>query len=165
VVDATAYARLQLEQAFGLLNAVAKDLDGAQYNWKPGGTCNAIARTHAHALTSLDFFLNGVLQGKPTVWQAFATEHALPTNPLEIWTYDGDVSPAAIAGYGVDVRTSALEYVASLSEADLDSEVDTRLFGTRSIAFVLQLAAVHTAAHTGEMAAVKGMQGLKGQPF
>jgi uncharacterized damage-inducible protein DinB len=164
-VDAIAYARLQIEQALRLLNAVAKDLDDAQYNWSPGGTCNAIAKTHVHALTSLDFFLNGVLQGKPTVWQAFAAEHALPANPLDIWSYDGDVAPAAVAGYGVEVRKSAVDYVDSLSEADLDREVDTRLFGTRAIAYVLQLAAVHTAAHTGEMAAVKGMQGLKGQPF
>ena len=164
-MNASAYARQQLGQAFGLLNAVAKGLDDAQYNWKPGGTCNAIAMTHVHALTSLDFFLNGVLQGKPTIWQSFAAEHAMPANPLEIWTYDGDVALSAISGYGVEVQKSALDYVASLADDDLDREVDTRLFGTRSIAFVLQLADVHTAGHTGEMAAVKGMQGLEGLPF
>ena len=164
-VQATAYAKLQLEQAFGLLNAVVKGLDDVQYNWKPDGTCNAIARTHVHALTSLDFFLNGVLQGKPTIWQPFAAEQALPANPLEIWTYGGEVAVAAIGGYGVEVQKSALDYVASLSDVDLEREVDTRLFGTRPVAFVIQLAGMHTAGHTGEMAAVKGMQGLKGLPF
>src|SRR5512135_726541 len=107
-VNATAYARRQLEQAFGLLNAVAKELNDAQYNWRPTGTCNPIARTHLHALTSLDFFLNSVLQGKPAIWQPFAAEHALPSNPLEIWTYDGDVSMSAVLGYGVEVQKSAV---------------------------------------------------------
>ena len=164
-MDATAYATQQLEQAFGLLNAVVKGLDDAQYNWEPDGTCNAIGKTHVHALTSLDFFLNGVLQGKPTFWPSFAAEHTLPANPLEIWTHSGEFPLQAIADYSVDVQKSALEYVASLGEADFGREVDTRLFGTRSIAFVLQLAGVHTAAHTGEMSAVKGMQSLKGLPF
>jgi DinB family protein len=164
-VNATAYAGLQLQQAFALLNAVAKGLDDAQYNWGPAGTCNTIAMTHVHALTSLDFFLNGVLQGKPTIWQPFAAEHALPANPLEIWGYHDDLALPAIGGYGAEVQKSSLAYVASLVDSDFDREVDTRRFGTRSIAFVLQLADVHTAGHTGEMAAVKGMQGLKGLPF
>jgi hypothetical protein len=60
-VNATSYARTQLERAFGLLNAVAKDLDEAQYNWKPDGTCHAVARP-VHTLTSLDFFVDGVLR-------------------------------------------------------------------------------------------------------
>jgi hypothetical protein len=164
-VQATAYATLQLEQAFGLLNGAAKDMDDTQYNWKPQGTCNAIAKNHIHALTSVDFFLGAIAQGKPALWQALAAQHGMPANPLEIWGHDGEISLATINAYGEQVQKAALDYVATLSDADLDRELDTRFFGTQSVAFLIQLAGMHTVGHTGDIAAVKGFQGLKGLPF
>ena len=164
-MQATSYAKLQLEQAFGLLNGAAQGMDDKQYNWKPDGTCNPAGKNHVHALTSVDFFLNAIAQGKPTLWQPLAAQHGLPANPLEIWGHGGDVPMAAISAYGEQVQKSALDYVATLSDADLDREVDTRFFGTQSIAFLIQLAGMHTVGHTGDIAAMKGMQGLKGLPF
>lgn len=164
-MNATTYAKLQLEQAFGLMNGTAKGMDEQQYNWKPEGTCNPVGKNHVHALTSIDFFLNAVAQGKPTFWQAVATEHGLPQNPLEVWGYDGRIPMDVVNAYGLQVQTSALDYVASLSDADLDREVDTRFFGTQNVGFLLQLAGMHTVGHTGDMAALKGIQGLKGLPF
>ena len=48
---------------------------------------------------------------------------------------------------------------------DLDSEVDTRFLGTQSVGWMLTFITYHTLIHTGEIAAVKGMQGLKGLPI
>ena len=164
-MHATRYAKLQLEQAFNLINGAAQGMDDKQYNWKPEGTCNPAGKNHVHALTSIDFFLNFIAQGKPTLWQSFATEHGLPQNPLEVWGYDGQISMDAVNAYGQKVQQSALDYLATLSDADLDREVDTRFFGTQNVGFLLQLAGMHTVGHTGDIAALKGIQGLKGLPF
>lgn len=164
-MQATAYAKLQIEQAFNVLNGTAQGMDEAQYNWKPDGTCNPIGKNHVHVLTSIDFFLGAIAEGKPAVWQSFAAEHGMPSNPLEIWGYSGTIPIDAVNAYGRQVQQSALDYVSSLSDADLDRQLDTRFFGTQSLGFLIQLAGMHTAGHVGDIAAVKGIQGLKGLPF
>lgn len=164
-MNATTYARQQLEQIFGLVNAAAGGMDDTQYNWEPAGTCNSASKSHVHMLTSLDFFINAKVRGQDLAWSTFAPANGLPANPLEVWNHGGAISQAAVAEYGKGLQQSVLDYVSSLSDADLDREVDTQFFGTKSIAFVLQLAAMHCAGHAGDVSAVKGMQGLKGIPF
>ena len=164
-MNATAYARLQLEQAFSLMNGTAQGMDDKQYNWKPEGTCNPIGKNHVHAMTAVDFFLNFLAQGKAPLWQPVAAEHGLPQNSLEIWKFDGKIPLDAINAYGQQVQKSALDYVATLSDADLDRELDTKFIGTQSVAFLVQLSGMHTVGHAGDIAALKGIQGMKGLPF
>jgi hypothetical protein len=140
-------------------------MDDAQYNFKPGGTANTPAKSHVHAVTSLDFFLTGIAQGKPLAWGDFAGQHGLPANPMEIWGFDGQVPLAAMNEYAQQVQKNALAYVASLTDADFDREVETNFFGKKSVAFLIHLAGMHAVGHAGDMAAVKGIQGLKGLPF
>jgi hypothetical protein len=164
-VNATAYAKLQLEQAFSLMSATAQGMTEEQYNFKPEGTCNPIAKNHVHALTAVDFFLNFLAQGKAPLWQPVAAATGLPQNSIEIWKYEGKVPLDAIVSYGEQVQTSVFDYLATLSDGDLDRELDTRVFGTQNVGFLLQLSGMHTVGHTGDMAALKGLQGLKGLPF
>ena len=164
-MNATAYAKLQLEQAFSLMNGTAQGMTEEQYNFNPEGTCNPIAKNHVHSLTAVDFFLNFLAQGKAPLWQPVAAATGLPQNSLEIWKHDGKVPLDAINAYGQQVQKSAMDYLATLNDADLDRELDTRVFGTQNVGFLLQLAGMHTVGHTGDMAALKGLQGLKGLPF
>ncbi len=159
------YAKLQLEQAFGLFGACASGMDEAQYNWKPGGTANSAAKSHVHALTSADFFVNSVIQGKPLVWSTFAPANGLPANPMEIWNFDGTVPYAKMQEYGQQVQAVVLDYVGTLTDVDLDREIETQFFGKKPIGFILQLASMHAVGHGGDIAAVKGIQGIKGLPF
>lgn len=159
------YAKQQLEMAFGLVNSCAGGMDDAQYNYQPAGTANAPSKSHVHALTSLDFFLTGIAQGKPLAWGEFAANNGLPANPMEIWSFDGQVPLAAMNEYAQQVQKNALEYVGSLSDEEFDREVETNFFGKKSIAFLIHLAGMHAVGHAGDMAAVKGIQGLKGLPF
>jgi hypothetical protein len=147
------------------LNSCAAGMDDAQYNYSPGGTCNPAAKSHVHALSSIDFFINGLAKGGDLGWAKIAEQHGLPGNPLQIWQHEGTIPYAAMNEYGQNVQKSALEYVASLSDADLDREVETQFFGKKSVAWLLQLAGYHAVGHAGDIAAVKGMQGLKGLPF
>ena len=164
-MKATDYVKLQTEQAFGLLKMAADGMDDAQYNLDGPGTCNAAAKSHVHALTSFDFFVLNKAKGADMIWPAFASENGLPPNPLEIWGHNANISGAAMKEYAEQIQKATLEYIATLSDTDLDRQADTQFFGMQSVAFLLQLASMHAAGHAGDVAAVKGMQGLKGLPF
>ncbi|MEX2225799.1 MAG: DinB family protein [Dehalococcoidia bacterium] len=164
-MDAVTYAKTDLETAFGLFNTCAGGMDEAQYNWKPEGTCNSIAKSHVHALSSIDFFVITLIKGGQPSWAQVAQANGLPASPLEVWNYDGQISMDAIMDYGKNVQKAALDHVATMKDADLDREIETQFFGTKTAAWLMQLAGVHSVGHGGDIAAVKGMQGLKGLPF
>lgn len=164
-MKATDYVKLQTEQAFGLLKMAADGMDDTQYNLDAPGTCNAAAKSHVHALTGFDFFVLNKAKGGEMLWPQFGPKHGLSANPTEIWGFTATISGAAIKEFAEQIQKATLDYIATLSDADLDREVDTQFFGKQSLAFVLQLAAMHAAGHAGDVAAVKGMQGLKGLPF
>jgi hypothetical protein len=164
-MNATQYATSQLGQVFDLLNLCADGIDDAQYNHDPQGTCNSVAKSHVHALTAIDFFVLQMVKGGPMLWPDFATKIGLPVNAREIFGYAEAIPLAPMKEFAAQVQKAALEYVGGLSESDLDREIDTQFFGKQSAAYVLQLMAAHTAGHAGDMASVKGMQGLKGLPF
>lgn len=164
-MKAVDYAKLQTEQAFGLLKMAADGMDDAQYNLDGPGTCNAAAKSHVHALTSFDFFVMNKAKGADMIWPAFASKSGLPPNPQEIWGHGATISGAAMKEYAEQIQKVTLDYIATLSDVDLDRQVDTQFFGMQSLAFLIQLASMHATGHAGDVAAVKGMQGLKGLPF
>ena len=164
-MKATDYVKLQTEQAFGLLKMAADGMDDAQYNLDPQGTCNAAAKSHVHSLTAFDFFVINKAKGADMLWPQFASKHGLPANSQEIWGFTGNVPGAAVKEFADQIQKATLDYISTLSDADLDRQIDTQFFGVQSQAFLLQLAAMHAAGHAGDVAAVKGMQGLKGLPF
>lgn len=164
-MKATDYVKLQTEQAFGLLKMATDGMDDAQYNLDAPGTSNAAAKSHVHALTAYDFFVLNKGKGGDQIWPQFSSKHGLPANPNDMWNYSGTISGAAVNDFSRDIKAAVMEYIATLSDEDLDREVDTQFFGKQSLAWVLQLASMHAAGHAGDVAAVKGMQGLKGLPF
>ena len=159
------YARMSLQESVNLLDSIVADLNDDQYNLDPQGTANSAAKNHVHIVSSIDFFLNGIVGGGAPQWSTFAPASGLPGNPLEIWGHGGRISREATLAYSKDVTAAALDVVSKLSDGDFDREIDTRFFGMKPIAYVVQLAALHTNGHAGDIAAVKGIQGLKGLPF
>jgi hypothetical protein len=160
------YAKLQLEETLGLLNMIVGDVDEAQYNWIPEGTtCNSVAKSHVHVLSSIDFFVNMIVGGGRSKWPETAEKLGLPANPIQIWQADARIALAPMKEYAQYVQQSALQTISNLDDAALDREIETQFFGKHPAAWYIQLAGMHTAGHAGDMAAIKGMQGLKGLPF
>ena len=164
-MNTAVYVQGQLEQAFGLLETVTNGLTDEQYNAAPGGTANAPAKSHIHALTSIDFFVTRMIRGADLAWPAFAATHGLPANPMEIWGYVGTVPLAAVSDYAATVKHGVMDYAGTLGDAEFDREVETQFFGKKTVAWILQLGIAHVAGHAGDIAGVKGVQGLKGLPF
>ena len=71
---------------------------------------------------------------------------------------------APLLGYRASVRAATDAYIANLTPTELDRQVE--LIGSqRPVADALAIMVVHIASHGGEIAALKGVQGLKGLPF
>ncbi|MCH8814267.1 MAG: DinB family protein [Chloroflexi bacterium] len=164
-MKATEYARSQVEGALDFLATCAKDMDEAQYNHKPDGKCNPAGKLHAHALSAADFFVTGMLAGQPSKWPEFAGQTGLPANAMEIWGSDATIKPSVMDTYASAIKDPILAYIDTLTDEDLDRKIDTRFAGEQTVAWVLQLVTSHTLGHAGEIAAVKGTQGLQGLPF
>ena len=164
-MNAIEYAKSSLEGSLGLVHTVMQGITEEQYNWKPSGNCNSVAKSHVHIVSAVDFFINGLVKGERPAWPAFAEKHGLPANSIEIWKHEATVPLEPMHEYAKQVAKSATEYVGTLSDSDLDRKIETPFFGTQTVAWLVQLAGYHSAGHAGDMATVKGMQGLKGLPF
>ena len=81
---------------------------------------------------------------------------------------DVEIDLPAFREYAQAVYAATDEYVSNLSEDDLDRQLDFNSFGlgTQSLNWALFVFVTsHVAEHMGEIAVVKGIQGLKGLPF
>src|SRR5258708_39930003 len=84
------------------------------------------------------------------------------------WARRVQVDLAALRSYGADVHAATDAYLASLSDADLDRELDLSAvgFGTRKLGWMLNLLVLnHIGTETGEIAVLKGIQGAQGYPL
>jgi hypothetical protein len=101
---------------------------------------------------------------KPMLWQDVAQKLGLPSNMIEIWQTDAPINLGDMQDYSRSLR-AGISAVETLSDEDLEREVQAPIFGRRNAGFVIRLAAMQLAVHTGEISATKGLQGLQGLPF
>jgi DinB superfamily len=136
-----------------------------------GGNVNAIGAILAHAVGSEDFFVQRMMKNEPLIfvsggWGA-KTGINLPDQPQQSpdWTDGVKVDWATFMPYAQAVFASTESYIAGLSESDLDRVIEAP-FGKQPLgAFLASIGTFHFTEHLGEIAALKGVQGLKGLPF
>ncbi|MEO8456626.1 MAG: DinB family protein [Chloroflexota bacterium] len=141
----------------------------------PGGNAHSIGASVAHAVMSEDFVLNGMVRGgQPLMMTTFAGKTGVSEPPPPpgdeaaslAWANRVTVDVPALKDYAKAVYASTDEYLSSLSDADLDKEIEFPQLGKQSLASMITLfAIVHPSNHIGEVAALKGMGGAKGYPF
>ncbi len=136
-----------------------------------GGTISNVASIYAHMAFTEDFIVNGMLQGKPPRYKAENWESKtgilMPANPaMDVaWTENLRMDLDQFDQYAKEVFSHSETYIRGLSDAELERMVPA--FGSeRSVGWLLaNIIGTHTPMHTGEIAALKGVQGLKGLPF
>ena len=156
--------RLQLNEAFDWLDQVIGDLSLEQYSWQPEGTANPISKLHAHTLSSADFWMNLMGLQKPMLWMGVSQKLGLPGNFIEVWKTETPINLSDMQDYAKSLREASLA-IDALDDAALERELTAPVFGKRDVGFVLRLAGMQMAIHTGEISAAKGLQGLQGLPF
>lgn len=145
------------------------DLTDAQWNWTPPGRANSIAVTVLHAYGIEDAFIQGKLLQQPHLWAS--EDWAAKVGMAEIpdlgnaWAGTREVTLAkkAVLAYGQAVQAATERYLTTLTAAALEQPVQ---MGPRlgTVADLLSILVIHNISHGGEIAALKGLQGLQGQP-
>jgi uncharacterized damage-inducible protein DinB len=164
------YMRRQMASMRRTVDMTMKDVTVEQFNWAPPGTMNTISATFLHFTSVEDNFVQGILQGKPSVWEAGGwsekTGIKKPPSIGESWEEFAHLhlQPADFLEYEKAVWAATDAYIASLTVEELDRMVK---LGQRemTLAELLILAANQSLSHTGEIAALKGVQGAKGLPI
>lgn len=163
----------QLENAHSLIDRCLEGMTPDQFHWLPPGTAHSVAATYAHTAVEEDWLLQHFLQGKATLaegsWAGKTGMSALsPGGDWSGWARELRIEPAILQAYAHAVYGATDSYLATLKAEDLDRIMEMPFPGSppQSLQYVLtQVLIGHVNNHIGEIAAIKGVQGLKGYPF
>jgi uncharacterized damage-inducible protein DinB len=168
-MDAQEYLIRQFRWLRRQTDAVMFDLTDELYNWTPPGTANPIGAIFVHMLGTEDEYVQRGILSKARFWESGDWETRLgTTTPLRGENWD-EAKTKALAldvalEYQTVVRGATDAYLAALTAEELDRRVEF-LGRERRIADVLAMLVVHNLAHVGEIAALKGVQGVQGSPI
>jgi hypothetical protein len=164
--------RQQYRLAHQWLEGTLDGMTGEQVNFQPGGNALPAGAQYSHHVQGLDGIFNGKLGGKaPLMTGAFAgkfgTSESAPLGDWAAWARSAEVDLDAARAYAGAVYEATDAYLAGLTDSDLDGTVDLSMWGMgdQPLSHLLNVMLLDAAVHTGEISAIKGMQGLKGYPF
>lgn len=138
----------------------------------PGDNAPApIGAQAAHIITSLDGVVNGMIaQQQPLMAGSHAGKTGVSQMPepgvgfSREWSSSVQVDTGALHEYGSAVFESVDNVLAGMSDADLERQLEGAGDEPRSVGEMLGLMILNTYSHTGEISALKGLQGTQGYP-
>jgi hypothetical protein len=149
------------------LDATFEGANHEQAHWEPSGKSVPIAAHYAHVVTAEDAMFAMALGKKPAPLMASVPTGLSELPPQGAWDDWGrrlKMDKPKFQAYAKQVYAQTDAVLTGMKEADLQQMVDTPAGQMPALAFATVLL-MNGAAHTGEMSAIKGMQGLKGYPF
>jgi uncharacterized damage-inducible protein DinB len=148
-----------LGAAFDILGQVTADLTQEQVDWRPPGKLSTIGAVYWHTLTYVDYFVrNYFIEGKPQPETA-------DSRPAELWMQDVQRDLSELHAYAAQVQSTVQDWLSGLTPTDLERRMHTTV-GELNVGQTLAVFIIwHINAHCGEIAALKGLQGLKGYPW
>ncbi len=163
------YLYKQIQSMTQLQDAALDDLTDEQLIFYPGGTISPIGVIWLHMVFSEDSFI-AILMKKPTTWDSGGWKERFNLEKApdfgEDWSIyrDAKMTVAILKSYTRAVRKETNTCLEATSAETLDESVK---FFTDSDpkADVWVLLSQHSLLHSGEIAALKGIQGVKGLPF
>jgi hypothetical protein len=176
-MDGLEMLRYLTRRAYGWLDANVAGVSHEQANWQPPGTANSIAATYAHAIISADVDLNRRFHERESlIAGAWGARLGLGESFSDEWKPNGDIDWRTLCTYGDDVRARVERLVDSLTYGDLERVFEMKYFvrdenGTLVDASLGPWQGIdvytlhgfnHITMHGGEIACLKGLQGLQG---
>jgi hypothetical protein len=168
-MDIIEYIKAEMASVRRSIERVMKDMPQEIFNWPSPGTANTISATFIHLMNSEDHFIQEVLQDKPTVWmsQGWSERTGIQKPPSigEDWSdyKHRQIQIQPLLEYMADVWTATDVYLESITTDDLDRRLEFA-GKERSVGDMLHLSIAQSYSHAGEIAALKGIQGIKGLP-
>jgi len=166
----------QLKSVHSTLEGTMDGVTDEVAQFQPEGTANPIAGTYAHLVFSEDLFVSNFLKKTSPLCESTFKDNtgASELHPMEWqtaypkWLREVKVDVKKFREYAKAVYAMSEEYINSLSDEDLDKELDMSSFGMgmmKTSAFIADIINGHAFSITGEISVLKGIQGLKGYPF
>ena len=162
----------QFKSAHDWLSGTIGEANNEQLHWQPEGLPSPIGAQYLHVLLVEDFFVSTLSGQQPLMMTDFAgkvgaSEMPPMGGPWNEWGKNSTFDLAVAQAYSQAVFARTDDYVGSLSDDDLLEEVDLSAAGagTQTRAAALSLLLLNSFSHTGEVSALKGLQGEKGYPF
>ena len=168
-MEARTLLQTQFKLAHDIFNQVVADVPAEMLAQKPAGTILPIAAIAAHCVMSEDYFFNVLAAEGKGLYEDFLARLGLEL-PSDGNLHKRFAAPIAehadeFRDYAKRVFASADRLLVDLSDAQLDRQIDGFLGKTTVIGFLGDIGLYHLAGHTSEIAALKGVNGLKGLPF
>ncbi|MBI4497923.1 MAG: DinB family protein [Chloroflexi bacterium] len=173
-MNAVELLRQQVQTGHWLLEETVKDVTPEQAHWTPPGMAHPISALYAHTVMGEDMLVNGMLRGAaPLAMGEWAGKAGVSVPPPQegdwsAWARSVRVDLDALRAYAQAVYTATDAYLSTLTEQDLDRQIDLSGFalGQQSLGWVLSnIVGSHLNLHGGEISALKGAQGARGYPF
>jgi hypothetical protein len=162
--------RSALDASHRWFSGTIADLTPELTNFLPPGKVHPIGELVVHTINAEDYFINQRLRGGSTVWErgGWGENLGLPfmLQHDEQASRDFRCDLLALQPYIDAVFSETSAYVDALGDADLDRTLPMGPLGDMRAGDIIQFFIVgNTLAHTGEISAIKGLQGAKGYPF
>lgn len=163
--------RAQFEQTKSVLEGTMSGVTDEIAHKDPGGKAGTIAANIAHIISGMDAFMLSTLTGNPPMLaSSHADKHGMSELPPQggdsaQWYKSVKVDLDALHQYGLDVFQAVDDYLASIDDSVLEEKIDMGSFGEQTKSWLCTIMVLNNSWHTGEIAAIKGTQGLQGYPF
>lgn len=173
---ATQILLTQLKTAHTAIEQTMEGVTDEVAHFMPPGKANPIAGTYAHLVFTEDFFIHDFLmKTEPLMTTTFkdktGASEAHPTDWQEAypkWLKKVKLDIDQFSKYAKAVFAASEEHIATLTDADLEKNIDMSSFGMgnrKASDFIANLISGHVYPIMGEISVLKGIQGLKGYPF
>ena len=159
----------QFQSAHDWLEGTVGDITTEQAHWSPEGLPSPIAAQYLHVVVVEDGLIGALNGSGPLMTDAFADKVGAselpPPGQWADWGRGVQVDMALARDYARGVYAATEVYLQNIEDDDLNTEVDLgETMGHQKLAYALNLLLRNPYSHTGEIAALKGLQGLKGYP-
>ncbi len=131
-------------------------------------TINKVGSIYAHVVLSEDTMLGMAREGasvlKSDGWaEKLGISDASPRQDEHL--ADLTIDLKAFSEYAKAVAAATDDFLANATDEQLNKEVTSPMGKQPFITFFANIGLTHVSGHWGEIAALKGVQGLKGLPF
>ena len=148
----------------GIIQGLIKD----ELLWVPPRLANSIGTTILHVLTGEDRLIQSVLQGKPSLWEADRWYEQIGVIRLPVRGDDwsgvdlSSLQVSTLFAYAEVLEQATATYLHMLNDNNLEEQVE--VYGQEQTrAEALFSIIIHNTSHAGEIAALKGLRGMRGR--
>jgi hypothetical protein len=167
----------QIKDARTTFEGTVADIKTSHLHQIPSGKALPLGSLVAHLVFSEDVIIHGMIQGKSPLYESSWKGKTGASAPMPAmddkwstahfeWAQTVRIKLPELLKYAKAVFKDTENYVNTLKDKDLEKEIDLGSWGKKTLVSLFTgFIIAHTNSLTGEISALKGINGAKGYPF